>query len=70
MGAKPRILPAFAVCLGACIVLTCKVPTGSGDVFPVVTVNGVLMSFLDALRSLAEQVAVVVRLIIEASVLR
>jgi hypothetical protein len=35
----------------------------------VVWINGVLMSFLDALRSLAEQVAVVVRLIIEASAL-
>ncbi|WP_150746770.1 hypothetical protein [Pseudomonas fluorescens] len=35
----------------------------------VVWINGFLMSFLDALRSLAEQVAVVVRLIIEASVL-
>ena len=33
-------------------------------------VNGVLMSFLDALRSLAEKVAIVVRLIIDASVLR
>ncbi|MCH4881197.1 hypothetical protein EQV97_28060 [Pseudomonas sp. TMW22090] len=32
-------------------------------------INGVLMSFLDGLRSLAEQVACGVRLIIEASVL-
>jgi hypothetical protein len=36
--------------------------------FPLLKVNGVLMSFLDALRSLTEQVAVVVRLIIDASV--
>jgi hypothetical protein len=34
-----------------------------------VVINGVLMSFLDALRSLTAQVPVVVRLIIEASVL-
>jgi len=33
--------------------------------FPVVRINGFLMSFLDALRSLAEQVAMSVRLIIE-----
>jgi hypothetical protein len=43
---------------------------GSGGVVAAITINGVLMSFLDALRSLAAQVAVVVRLIIEASVLR
>jgi hypothetical protein len=33
-------------------------------------INGVLMSFLDALRSLAEQVGEGARLIIKASVLR
>jgi len=43
---------------------------GSGGAFAAVAINGVLMSFLDALRSLAEQVAVVARLIIEVSVLR
>jgi hypothetical protein len=36
--------------------------------FAPLEINGVLMSFLDALRSLTEQVAVVVRLIIDASV--
>jgi hypothetical protein len=38
---------------------------GSSGAFLAVAINGVLMSFLGALRSLAEQVAVVVRLIIE-----
>ncbi|WP_231987130.1 hypothetical protein [Pseudomonas prosekii] len=41
---------------------------GSVRVFALVAINGLLMSFLDALRSLAEQVADGVRLIIEASV--
>jgi hypothetical protein len=35
-----------------------------------VRINGFLMSFLDALRSLAEQVAMSVRLMIGVSVLR
>jgi hypothetical protein len=39
-----------------------------GSVFLVIAVNGFLMSFLDGLRSLTEQVVRVVRLIIEASV--
>jgi hypothetical protein len=43
---------------------------GVADRFATVAINGLLMSFLDALRSLAEQVAVGVRLIIVASVLR
>ncbi|CAI8713180.1 transposase [Pseudomonas sp. IT-P253] len=40
------------------------------SLFLVLEINGVLMSFLDALRSLTAQVAVGVRLIIDASVLR
>ena len=43
--------------------------SGLAGVFVALKINGFLMSFLDALRSLAEQVAVVVRLIIEASAL-
>ena len=43
---------------------------GSAGVFVVLRVNGVLMSFLVALRSLAEQVAKSVRLMIAVSVLR
>ena len=42
---------------------------GLADGFAPVAVNGLLMSFLDALRSLAEQVAVGGGLIIDASVL-
>jgi hypothetical protein len=42
---------------------------GSAYVLCPVRVNGVLMSFLDALRSLAEKVAVGVRLMIDASAL-
>ena len=38
---------------------------GLAGAFSVVRINGFLMSFLDALRSLAEQVAMSVRLIIE-----
>jgi hypothetical protein len=38
---------------------------GLAGAFAVPWINGFLMSFLDALRSLVEQVAVVVRLIIE-----
>jgi hypothetical protein len=38
---------------------------GSAGAFVPVAINGVLMSFLGASRSLAAQVAVVVRLIIE-----
>jgi hypothetical protein len=38
---------------------------GMSGAFVALRVNGVLMSFLDALRSLAEQVADSVRLIIE-----
>src|SRR5690606_1616795 len=41
---------------------------GSAGALKVVVINGVLMSFLDALRSLTAQVPVGVRLIIEASV--
>jgi hypothetical protein len=37
--------------------------------FLAVAINGLLMSFLDALRSLAEQVTVGVRLMIDTSVL-
>ena len=43
---------------------------GVADGFAAVAINGLLMSFLDALRSLAEQVVVDVRLIIQSSVLR
>jgi hypothetical protein len=43
--------------------------SGRVEAFSPLEINGVLMSFLDALRSLTEQVAVVVRLIIDASVL-
>jgi hypothetical protein len=42
---------------------------GTTEAFAPLKINGVLMSFLDALMSLAEQVAIVARLIIEASVL-
>jgi hypothetical protein len=41
---------------------------GLPEAFQVVVINGVLMSFLDALRSLTAQVQVGVRLIIDASV--
>ena len=43
---------------------------GLAGAIEVVVINGVLMSFLDALRSLAEKVAIVLGLIIDASVLR
>jgi hypothetical protein len=43
---------------------------GSAGVFVVLRVNGVLMSFLVALRSLAEQVVIGARLMIGVSVLR
>ena len=42
---------------------------GLAGAFVVVRINGFLMSFLDALRSLAEQVTVGVRLMIDTSVL-
>ena len=57
LGAKPRMLPAFAARLVACMILTCKVRADWPGDLSVVKINGVLMSFLDALRSLAEQVA-------------
>ncbi|RON21041.1 hypothetical protein BK660_15340 [Pseudomonas brassicacearum] len=41
---------------------------GLAGASPLLKINGVLMSFLDALRSLTEQVSVVVRLMIDASV--
>jgi len=44
--------------------------SGLTEAFVGLGINGFLMSFLDALRSLAEQVDVVVRLIIGVSVLR
>jgi hypothetical protein len=58
------MLPAFAACLVACMILTCKVRADRQGVFVALRINGFLMSFLDALRSLAEQVAMSVRLII------
>ncbi|EXF94154.1 hypothetical protein HK44_009270 [Pseudomonas fluorescens HK44] len=52
------------------MVLTCKVQAGFAGAFLQDAVAGVLMSFLDALRSQAEQVALGARLIIDSSVLR
>ncbi|MCY1438966.1 hypothetical protein D9M71_551840 [compost metagenome] len=46
------------------MILTCKVRADWLRVFVALRINGFLMSFLDALRSLAEQVAMSVRLII------
>ncbi len=69
LGAKPRMLPAFATDQVPRITLTCKVRADWSGVFALAKNYGVLMSFLGALRSLAEQVAFVVRLIIDASVL-
>ncbi|PQP06695.1 hypothetical protein C5612_01725 [Pseudomonas frederiksbergensis] len=43
---------------------------GMASAFLAVAINGLLMSFLDALRSLAEQVTVGVGLMINTSVLR
>jgi hypothetical protein len=42
---------------------------GMACAFLAVAINGLLMSFLDVLRSLAEQVTVGVRLMIDTSVL-
>ncbi|HJR30622.1 MAG TPA: hypothetical protein VJ889_18075 [Pseudomonas sp.] len=43
---------------------------GPAEAFPTLAINGLLMSFLDALMSLTEQVVVGVRLMISVSVLR
>ena len=44
--------------------------SGLADAFVTVAINGLLMSFLDVLMSLTEQVVASVRLIIQSSVLR
>ncbi|KAA0996353.1 hypothetical protein FQ192_00880 [Pseudomonas sp. ANT_J12] len=69
-GSKAAHVTCICPGLGALHDFDMQSSGGSGGVVAAITINGVLMSFLDALRSLAAQVAVVVRLIIEASVLR
>jgi hypothetical protein len=68
-GSKAGHVTRICLALGASHNFDMQSSGGLPEAFQRVVINGVLMSFLDALRSLAAQVQVGVRLIINASVL-
>ncbi|TBN42072.1 hypothetical protein EYC95_17970 [Pseudomonas sp. BGI-2] len=68
-GSKAAHVTCICPALGALHDFDMQSSGGLAGASEAVVINGVLMSFLDALRSLTAQVVVVVRLIIDASVL-
>ncbi|GID07622.1 hypothetical protein TMM008_48240 [Pseudomonas sp. 008] len=68
-GSKAGHVTCILPTLGGLLGFDMQSSGGMAYAFLVVAINGLLMSFLDVLRSLAEQVTVGVRLMIDTSVL-